>query len=230
MAIVALSASVAFGLGTPQKNGRHSLRRRSLAQPFGHLHMASRSATGGNDHQQSPAEEEQQKEDITKRYNNEYSRRLLRRRNRKSQENSIVVSKTKNGDNQVVGDPVNLRRHLLLSSAAFLSSALLAPQQQGDRIANAMTESESRVIDIFERTAPAVVFIDTFAERQDALSTNVMEVPIGTGTGFVWDNEGHISTWKQLDENLYNPFMLSADNSGSPLFPLYLLSNDSFLL
>lgn len=53
---------------------------------------------------------------------------------------------------------------------------------------------ETRRIDIFEKVAPSVVFIDTFTERRDVLSTNIMEVPLGTGSGFVWDKEGHIVT------------------------------------
>ena len=85
----------------------------------------------------------------------------------------------------------SVRRNLILSSAAILSSALLgipSPSQA------ALDESENRRISTFERTAPSVVFIDTFTEKQDAFSPNVMEVPLGTGSGFVWDKEGHIGT------------------------------------
>lgn len=57
-----------------------------------------------------------------------------------------------------------------------------------------MTQVERRRIDIFEKAAPSVVFIDTYVESRDAFSTNVMEVPIGTGSGFVWDEKGHIVT------------------------------------
>mmetsp|Transcript_16099 Transcript_16099/g.24158 ORF Transcript_16099/g.24158 Transcript_16099/m.24158 type:complete len:572 (+) Transcript_16099:211-1926(+) len=57
-----------------------------------------------------------------------------------------------------------------------------------------MTQMERRRIDIFEKAAPSVVFIDTYVESRDAFSTNVMEVPIGTGSGFVWDERGHIVT------------------------------------
>jgi S1-C subfamily serine protease len=57
-----------------------------------------------------------------------------------------------------------------------------------------MTTDEARRIDIFEKAAPSVVFIDTYVEARDPYSTNVMEVPIGTGSGFVWDEKGHIVT------------------------------------
>lgn len=57
-----------------------------------------------------------------------------------------------------------------------------------------LTETESRRIDVFQKAAPSVVYIDTFVEQRDAFSTNVMEVPLGTGSGFVWDEKGHIVT------------------------------------
>lgn len=57
-----------------------------------------------------------------------------------------------------------------------------------------MSQMESRRIDVFEKAAPSVVFIDTYVESRDAFSTNVMEVPLGTGSGFVWDDKGHIVT------------------------------------
>ncbi|KAL9186280.1 hypothetical protein ACHAXT_005518 [Thalassiosira profunda] len=52
---------------------------------------------------------------------------------------------------------------------------------------------ESRIA-IFERVAPSVVYIDTFAEKKDVFSTNVMDVPIGSGSGYIWDTDGHIVT------------------------------------
>ena len=55
-------------------------------------------------------------------------------------------------------------------------------------------DSEEQRINVFERTAPSVVFIDTFKEQRDVFSTNVMEVPLGSGSGFVWDDKGHIVT------------------------------------
>ena len=38
------------------------------------------------------------------------------------------------------------------------------------------------------------MYIDTFAEQRDAFTMNVMEVPLGAGSGFVWDMQGHIVT------------------------------------
>lgn len=56
------------------------------------------------------------------------------------------------------------------------------------------TAEEERRIQIFERAAPGVVFIDTFKQQRDEFSNNVLEVPLGSGSGFVWDDRGHIVT------------------------------------
>ena len=93
----------------------------------------------------------------------------------------------------------NSRRRLLSQSTFALASALglnlgSIPTQNANAIGGGLDASELRRIDIFEKVAPSVVFIDTFTERRDVFTTNVMEVPLGTGSGFVWDNEGHIIT------------------------------------
>jgi S1-C subfamily serine protease len=54
--------------------------------------------------------------------------------------------------------------------------------------------SEKALIELFERTAPSVVYINTSAYRRDYFSRNILEVPKGSGSGFVWDDEGHIVT------------------------------------
>lgn len=97
------------------------------------------------------------------------------------------------GDSSTHHQHSNGRRKVIMSSAAALASALLGkPQQSEASSAVLLEESELRRIATFEKCAPSVVFIDTFAEKQDVFSPNSMEVPIGSGSGFVWDKEGHI--------------------------------------
>lgn len=91
--------------------------------------------------------------------------------------------------------PLNLeRRKVLRSSAAAFAAAVLMGNAEPAQASTALIleESEKRRIDTFEKCAPSVVFIDTFTQKQDAFSTNSIDVPIGTGSGFVWDKEGHI--------------------------------------
>ena len=53
---------------------------------------------------------------------------------------------------------------------------------------------ERKVISIFERSAPSVVFITNKVERRSFFSLNVTEIAQGSGSGFVWDREGHVVT------------------------------------
>lgn len=55
-------------------------------------------------------------------------------------------------------------------------------------------DGEQKTIRLFERSAPSVCFITTSNVRRDFFSRNIMEVPRGTGSGFVWDKQGHIVT------------------------------------
>ncbi len=53
---------------------------------------------------------------------------------------------------------------------------------------------EQATIGLFREVIPSVVFITTLGRRVDLWTRNVMEVPEGTGSGFIWDDEGHIVT------------------------------------
>ena len=55
-------------------------------------------------------------------------------------------------------------------------------------------DSEQATIKLFEDAAPSVVFIRTSQIRQSYWRRNAMEVPAGSGSGFIWDKEGHIVT------------------------------------
>ena len=52
--------------------------------------------------------------------------------------------------------------------------------------------SEKNTIRLFRDNTPSVVFINTFVDRQDRLSLDIEQVPQGSGSGFVWDKQGHI--------------------------------------
>jgi S1-C subfamily serine protease len=49
-------------------------------------------------------------------------------------------------------------------------------------------------IELFKRASPSVVHITSLGVQRDLFSMNVQQVPRGTGTGFVWDNAGHVVT------------------------------------
>jgi S1-C subfamily serine protease len=55
-------------------------------------------------------------------------------------------------------------------------------------------EDERRTIRLFEDAAPSVAFITTRVRQVDFWSRNVFEVPRGTGSGFLWDDQGNVVT------------------------------------
>jgi S1-C subfamily serine protease len=57
-----------------------------------------------------------------------------------------------------------------------------------------LTAAERSVTALFEEATPSVVYITSVALRRDFFRFNVMEIPSGTGTGFVWDDRGNIVT------------------------------------
>jgi S1-C subfamily serine protease len=53
---------------------------------------------------------------------------------------------------------------------------------------------ERDTIALFRETSPSVVYITTLARRIDFWTRDVFEIPQGTGSGFVWDKDGHVVT------------------------------------
>ncbi|KAL1530226.1 hypothetical protein AB1Y20_001141 [Prymnesium parvum] len=56
-----------------------------------------------------------------------------------------------------------------------------------------LTEGELRRVSVFERCSPAVAFIRTTTSSQP-FPWATFEYPSGSGSGFLWDSEGHIVT------------------------------------
>ncbi|MDZ7641393.1 MAG: trypsin-like peptidase domain-containing protein [Desulfurivibrio sp.] len=76
-----------------------------------------------------------------------------------------------------------------------------------------LAAAERTAIEIFEAASPAVVFITTIELRRDIFSLNVYELPRGTGSGFIWDNQGHIVTNYHVIEDAERVEVTLADQS-----------------
>lgn len=76
-----------------------------------------------------------------------------------------------------------------------------------------LSEDEKTTIEIFRQASPSVVHITTLAEKQDLFSFRAMEVPEGTGTGFVYDDAGHIVTNYHVISHAKGARVMLADNS-----------------
>ena len=57
-----------------------------------------------------------------------------------------------------------------------------------------LTAREKRDIEIFQKNRDSVVFISTHQKVVDYYSLTRYSVPKGSGSGFIWDKEGHIIT------------------------------------
>ncbi|WP_374562544.1 S1C family serine protease [Ideonella sp.] len=57
-----------------------------------------------------------------------------------------------------------------------------------------LSGDEQNNIAVFKAASPSVVNITALTVERDFFSLNVQQVPRGTGTGFVWDDRGHIVT------------------------------------
>ena len=57
-----------------------------------------------------------------------------------------------------------------------------------------LTNEERTTIDLFQEVSPSVVYITSIAHSRDFFSLNVFKIPRGTGSGFIWDDQGHVVT------------------------------------
>jgi S1-C subfamily serine protease len=57
-----------------------------------------------------------------------------------------------------------------------------------------LAEDEKTTIDIFRKAKDSVVNVTSLTVGRDPFSFNIMKIPRGSGTGFVWDDKGRIVT------------------------------------
>ena len=58
----------------------------------------------------------------------------------------------------------------------------------------ALVAYEKALITLFERSRDSVVFINTSRTVRDAWTRNLTTIPRGSGSGFLWDDRGHVVT------------------------------------
>ena len=94
---------------------------------------------------------------------------------------------------------IALFRMFIMPNPAFHPGSLFA--QQAAPVSprpvtprDGLKAEELETIDLFRKCSQSVVFIKSSVVRANPFSRNVMERPQGTGSGFVWDKEGHIVT------------------------------------
>ena len=99
--------------------------------------------------------------------------------------------------------------------AANISGAAAEPGQaepQDQVSGNArLTEDERNTIEIVRKTRNSVVYVTNLQYVRDFFYSSDQPVPRGSGSGFVWDDQGHIVTnFHVIDEG--DKFMVSLPN------------------
>jgi S1-C subfamily serine protease len=94
------------------------------------------------------------------------------------------------------------------SDTRAISSEPRAITPRGDLAAD-----EQSTIDLFKRVSPAVVHVTSVDVRRGRLSLNMFEIPQGTGSGFVWDTDGHVVTNFHVIQNGDRAEVTLNDNS-----------------
>jgi len=77
-----------------------------------------------------------------------------------------------------------------------------------------LAEDEKSTIELFRQVSPSVTYITSIALRRDYFSLRAMEIPQGTGSGFVWDANGYIVTnFHVIKDTQAAPQVTLADHS-----------------
>lgn len=78
------------------------------------------------------------------------------------------------------------------------------------------TDDERNTIEIFEYASPSVVYVTNEQLVRDPRSFDLLSVPRGAGTGFVWNDDGYIVTNFHVIENARRVMITLQDQSTWP--------------
>lgn len=113
-----------------------------------------------------------------------------------------LLSRGGSGDASSSADPSS-------SSSGQLTNAEI------DSLASGLFLDEQNTIALFRRTSPSVVHIRQVVQRPDRmgfwggpLNLDPEEITLGSGSGFIWDREGHVVT---------NYHVIAQSNNGKSL-------------
>ena len=97
----------------------------------------------------------------------------------------------------------------------LIHSWLVAPSAQPRPITprGELMNLEKTTIDIFKHASPSVAFITTNTRQYNPWTHRSSEVPEGSGSGFVWDTDGHIVTNLHVIQNASSAQVILYDQS-----------------
>jgi S1-C subfamily serine protease len=99
---------------------------------------------------------------------------------------------------------------------AFFSPGTPAIEPRAVTPRGSLADSELSTIAIFRDASPSVVFITTQAQQLNLWTRDITEIPRGTGSGFIWDEAGHIVTNFHVLAGASSATITLADHSTFP--------------
>src|SRR3990172_7720220 len=105
---------------------------------------------------------------------------------------------------------------MLFAKQSWLGSASLNDPRAVPRSIAARGElstGEKSTIALFCEASPSVVHITAIAVQRDLFTLNLYQIPQGTGSGFVWDNNGNVITNFHVIQNADAAQVTLADQS-----------------
>ena len=102
------------------------------------------------------------------------------------------------------------------SNAADSRSSEVKAKVRVPELRGSLTAEETSTTELFRDASPTVVYITSIGLRRDFFSFRAMEIPQGTGSGFVWDTQGHIITNFHVIRDARRAEVTLADHSTWP--------------
>jgi S1-C subfamily serine protease len=111
---------------------------------------------------------------------------------------------------------------LLLVAAALVFTVMKMRRMQPEVVyesrpvappAGELGADEKATITVFKTVSPSVVHITNIAQMRNVITSAVDDVPQGTGSGFIWDDAGHIVTNFHVIEGATSTEVTLADGS-----------------
>jgi len=90
------------------------------------------------------------------------------------------------------------------------------PRPIAQRPDDKLGANEQATIDVFSKFSRSVVHITSLETHRDRMTLDVSEIPQGTGSGFVWDQDGHIVTNFHVVQNGDRASVTLNDNTTYP--------------
>jgi S1-C subfamily serine protease len=79
-----------------------------------------------------------------------------------------------------------------------------------------LAADEQATIELYQQASRSVVFITNLAVARDRFSLDLTEIPRGSGTGFIWDEAGHVVTNFHVVRDAQRLQVVLADQSSWP--------------